>query len=198
MGRFKRMQPRRTGPLLTILLMWALFAAAFVYSPYKRQAGFAYPLVAHAMEIAAGADSVFAYLGDSRHAGQWSGFVDHITPLNADSVADGAPGSRRRCFCKRDETGRRWDETVLEAVPGKLRRFAIHDLVGFSAASDHLATDQMYETLPGGNCRLTFTFYFTVAHPSWQENFEMYLAAYAIRNIFARDMRNLKRILAGA
>ena len=190
-----KLQPRRTAPLVTILLLWGLLAAAFVFSPYKRQAGFAYPVLIQSIDIAAGADSAFAYLGDSRHAGQWYKFVDHVSLLNADSVPDGATGSRRRCFCKRDESGRRWDETVLESVPGRLRRFALHDMVGFSAASRHLATDQIYTSLPGGRCRLTFTLYFTSAKPDWKESFTLYFAAYAVKNIFVRNLGEIKRIL---
>jgi uncharacterized protein YndB with AHSA1/START domain len=146
------------------------------------------------VDIAVPPDSVFRFLGVSDNARKWSVFVDHITPLNADSVPDGTPGSRRRCFCKPDETGRRWDETITEVVPGKKRQLTIYNLVNFTAASQSLATEQLYRPLEGGGCRLTFTVFFKDAEPSWKETLEMYLAAYTIKSIFARNMDNIKRI----
>ncbi|MDB5105532.1 MAG: hypothetical protein JWP91_3221 [Fibrobacteres bacterium] len=180
--------------LLTAGALAAVAAAMIAFSPYKRQPGFGYRVMLHTVDIAAPADAVFRFLGNSGNAGKWSVFVDHITPLNADSIRDGLPGSRRRCFCKRDETGRRWDETITEVVPGRKRRLALYDFVGFTAASDSLATEQIYESTEGGGCRLTFTVFFTKAEPAWTETLEMYLAAYTIKSIFARNMANIKRL----
>ncbi len=187
--------PRRRGPVIAILLLWMLLAAVLLLSPYRHSSGFPVKLLACSVEIAAPPDSVFRFLGNSGNARRWSVFVDHIAPLNADSVPDGSPGSRRRCFCKRDETGRRWDESILEVDPGKRRRLSIYNLVGFAAASDHLATDQIYASLPGGKCKLTFTVFFNQAQSTWREDFEMYFAAYPIKNIFARNLANIKRLV---
>lgn len=176
------------------LAVLAFAIGLIIYSPYQRHPGFDYRLMLHTVDIAAPPDSVFRYLGNPANAESWSVFVDHITPLNADSIPDGNPGSRRRNFCRKDETGKRWDETITEVIPGKKRRLAMHDFVGFSASSDSLATEQLYEPLPDGGCRLTFTLFLT-GRPKWGESLQMFFAAYSIKNIFSRDLANIKRII---
>jgi uncharacterized protein YndB with AHSA1/START domain len=187
-----------TASRVSVLIAGGLagLAAFLIYnSPFKIQPGFDQKVMLHTVDIAASPDSVFRYLGNSDNAKRWSVFVHHITPLNADSVPDGAPGSRRRCFCKPDESGKRWDETITEVIPGKKRRLTLYNMVGFAAASNSMATEQIYEPLEGGKCRLTFTVFFTEEKPSWKETMEMYFAAYSIKSIFARNMDNIKRLV---
>lgn len=85
----------------------------------------------HSVEINAPAEKVYNYLGNSAHAGEWSVFVDHITPLNTDSVADGSAGSRRRCFTTAAETGATWDETITQNIPNKKREIIIYNMINF-------------------------------------------------------------------
>jgi uncharacterized protein YndB with AHSA1/START domain len=163
-------------------------------SPYGRHAGFTFPLMKATVEINADPDSVFRYLGNSGNARRWSVFVDHINTLNPDSVPDGQVGSWRRAFCNADETGRRWDELISEVVPGKKRQLELSNYHDFPVTAEHMATDQIYEPLDGGRCRLTFTVFFK-GDPSFRDTFLMYLASYRIKAIFDANMNNIKRIV---
>ena len=157
-------------------------------------------MLSQSVEIAAAADSVFRFLGDTGSAMRWSVFVDEIRPLNADSVAPWAAGSRFRCFVRKNGKERRWDETVLEAVPGRKRRLVLYGFAGFSAAPDSLTLEQIYAPMEDadgrevGASRLTFNLYFTRG-PGWKEALQMFFAAYPIKGIFSRDLANVKRIL---
>ncbi len=182
--------------LLAIVAVSVLgLAAAIALSPYGKKEGFAYPLMKTSVEINATPDSVFRFLGNSDNARRWSVFVNHIKPLNADSIKDGQPGARRRCFCKGDESGRRWDETITEMVPGKKRQLICYAFVDFPVSAQGLATEQLYQDLGNGKMRLTFTFFFKDRKPSLIESFCMYLSAYRVNDIFVRNMNNVKRLV---
>ncbi|GAC1478947.1 MAG: hypothetical protein NVS1B4_23070 [Gemmatimonadaceae bacterium] len=143
--------------------------------------------------IDAPCDSVFDYLGNSRHASEWSVFVSHITPLNPDVAADGTVGSVRRSFRRTDETGMTWDEYFTHVQAGRERRLRIFNVRGAPLRSaTPIATQQLYEPLPAG-CRLAFTLFFD-GQPSISDDLKMRVAAYEIGRIFRRNIANIKRL----
>lgn len=176
-------------------LMIAALLVAVWFSPYGKQKGFDYKLVEHTVTIGVSADSVFRFLGNSDNAARWSVFVDHISTLNANEVPDGRPGSVRRCFCRADETGQRWDERILEVEPLKRRRLITYNLVDFPLEASHVASEQRYEKLGTNRCRLTFTMFFLNHDPDLLTELKMYLGAYEAKDIFEKNMGNIKRIL---
>lgn len=163
-------------------------------SPYGRKNAFRYRLIRQSTEINTSVDKVFSFVGNSKNASRWSVFVHHINTLNAGSVPDGLPGSRRRCFCNADEKGRQWDELITEVAPGKKRQLHIYNLKDFPATVNNLFTEQIYEKLTDEKCRLTFTVFFKDAEPGTMEEIKMYLAAYKIKSIIKQNMINIKRI----
>jgi len=183
--------------LTSILLLIIILAIIIFTSPYGRQEGFNYKLVKHTVHINAPADSVFRYLGNSGNAVNWSVFVDHISSLNSDSLVDGQPGSRRRCFCKKDESGIRWDETITEVDPGKKRQLTCYDFYGFSMTVDGIATEQKYESSPDGSSDLTFTFFIKDRKPNILESLKLYIGSYKLHSIFKRNLENIKAICEG-
>lgn len=183
---------RTTGWLAGVfILMTLLLLAGVLFSPYGQQPGYSYKLVGHTVVIDAPLEVVFNYLGNSSHASDWSVYVHHITPLNADRLPDGSIGSRRRCFRQADETGIRWDELITEVLPNQKRQLTLNHLVGFPMSAKNLATEQIYRPLPNGKCQLTFTVFFT-REPSWFDAFKMYLAAYVIKDLFKKNMVNIR------
>jgi hypothetical protein len=188
---------KRTGKILKWLLAILLVAAigGIVFSPYGKKDGFEYRLIKTTIEIDAPADSVFRWLGNSGNAKQWSVFVDHISPLNSDSFPDGVVNSRRRCYCKPDETGIVWDELITQVQPGKLRELTIYNMHGFPMKAEDLATQQIYESADGGkHCRLTFTLFYLHHDPSLFESFKTYIAAYKVSSIYKENLSNIKRL----
>jgi len=183
---------------ISILLLLIIGIASIVYfSPYTNYPGFEGKVVKYTVEIDASVDSVYSFLGNSKNASKWSVFVDHITPINADSFADGKQGSRRRCFCKADETGTQWDELISIDEPGLRRQLTIYNLKGFPMTADNLATEQIYEGINYTGCKLTFIVFFKDVKPSWIDQFKLHLAAYKITPIFKGNMNNIKSILEG-
>ena len=180
---------------LSVVIAALALAAMIHFSPYGRHEGFPYRLMEHSVDIGVPADSAFRFLGNSDQARRWSVFVHHITPLNADSVPDGALGSRRRCFCRADESGRRWDETIVVVEPGVKRQLTLYGFHGFPVTARNLATEQLYKSLGPNRCRLTFTVFFMDSRPSAWEAMNMYLASYRIKKIFRGNMDNIKRLL---
>jgi hypothetical protein len=190
----------------------ALAAGLIVKSPYQRHPGTGHRMLSQGVDIAAPADSVFRFLGGTANAERGSVFLDGIEPLNADSVEPWAAGSRFRCFVrdggkvgKAGEDGkggnaRRWDETVLEALPGRRRSLVLYGFAGFSAAPDSLTLEQVFTPLKDadgrevGASRLDFHLSFT-HEPGWKETLQMFFAAYSIKGIFSRDLAEMKRIL---
>src|SRR5437773_1977483 len=132
--------------IFVIFTLLFLLGVMIVLSPYGKSDGFNYRLVKRTVDIHASPDSVFKFLSNSGNATQWSVFVDHIATLNPDSIKDGQPGSRRRCFCEKDDSGKRWDETITEVVPGVKRQLTCYDYKGFPLTVGNIATEQLYET----------------------------------------------------
>jgi uncharacterized protein YndB with AHSA1/START domain len=188
----KHLAKRTQIALYIIGIIAALFIAMLVFSPYQRYNNFSYRLVKTSIDINAPVSVVFYYLGNSKNASQWSTYVNHIHTLNEDSVRDGMPGSRRRCFVDADEKGAQWDETITEVVPLKKRQLTIYNLKGFPIEAEHLATEQIYETLGNNKCRLTFTVFFKDAEPTFAEYVKMKFAAYIIKSVFLKNLINIK------
>ena len=129
-------------------------AAARVPEPFQ---------YAHAVEIAAPLEAVWAYAGDSGRAGEWSVYFDHISPLPESPVPDGRVGALRRCYRRADETGVTWDEEVVALVSGAYREIRTYALRGFrpalqvGAAFTEYRVGQHYEALGPDRTRLTFS-----------------------------------------
>jgi uncharacterized protein YndB with AHSA1/START domain len=178
----------------------ALAVGLIMNSPYKLQPGSDRRMLSISTDIAAAADSVYRFLGDTANAERWSVFIDEIAPLNADSVQPWAAGSRLRCFVRNDGKERRWDETVREAVPGRKRLLVLYGFEGFSAAPDSLTLEQIFAPMEDAEgrevaaSRLTFNLYFTRG-PGWRETLQMFFAAYSVKGIFSRDLAHVKRLL---
>lgn len=186
---------RRIAIWFFILLIPFAVALIVIFSPFGNHDGFNYKLVKHTVHINAPVETVFKFLGNSANASRWSVFVDHISPLNADTVTDGKVGSKRRCFCHPDEKGTQWDELITEVVPGKKRQLTIYNMQGFSMSEEGLATEQLYES-PGPNTtRLTFTVFYKDKKPGLIGLLKTYLAAYRIKSIFRENMDNIKRLV---
>jgi hypothetical protein len=112
--------------------------------------------------IEAPVEAVWAYVGDSGRAGEWSVYFHHIAPLAASPAPDGAVGALRRCFRRADETGARWDEEVVALDPLRFRAIRTFALRGFRRRVQWLApgaafrVEQHYEPLGPEQTRLTF------------------------------------------
>ena len=164
-----------------------------IFSPYGTREGFPYKVIYHSVRIEAPVDSVFKFLGNSKNASQWSVYVDHIVPLNDHQFKDGTPGSRRRCYG--NGSGTRWDELITDVVPNRKRQLLIYNMKDFPMTASGLATEQLYQSLPNNKTILTFTVFFKDRNPSISDAFKTYLAAYKIKNIFAKNMENIRRII---
>ncbi len=173
----------------SFLVIILLLGIAIWKSPFRDG------VIAHTVEVEAPLPEVYDFLSNSDNAKRWSVFVNHITTLNGDSVPDGQVGSRRRCFCKADETGTQWDELISEIEPYKRRQLLIYNLKDFSMTADNLATNQFYEPISDNKCKLTFTVFFNGNQPGMWNWFKTKLAAYKILDIFERNMDNIKRIV---
>ncbi len=177
-----------------LLLLIIFFTLIIVLSPYGTHKGFSYKLVKYSIVINTPVDSVFTFLGNSRNAARWSVFVDHITPLNADKIIDGKPGSIRRCFCQSNEKGMQWDEIVTEVMPNKKRQLFIYNLKNFPVTANNIATEQLYDSVNSNTCKLTFTVFFQNTKPTVIEKIKMYVVAYKIENILKRNLKNIKKL----
>lgn len=164
-------------------------------SPFGNHEGFNYKLVKHTVDINAPAEKVFSFLGKSANASRWSVFVDHISPLNADSITDGKVGSTRRCFCRPDETGTKWDELITEVIPNHKRQLTIYNMQDFTMSEEGLATEQLYESPDPGKTRLTFTVFYKDRKPGWLALLKTYIAGYRIKSIFRQNMNNIKKLV---
>lgn len=174
-------------------LLAAICTAVISFSPYGCQKGFAYPLILQTIVIDAEPETVFQYLGDSRHASDWSVFVDHISPINSATVQDGEIGSERRCFGSPDETGIIWDERITQVETALYRQLEIYNLKGLQLKADHLLTDQIYRRTNGLQTSLSLTLHYGDHDPSLWVQLKTYVAAYTISFIFADNLINIKK-----
>lgn len=170
-----------------------VIVAAYVCSPYQASEKYPYKVVEHTVTVNVPIDSLFRMLGNSGFARQWSVFVHHITPLNPSEVADGKPGSKRRCFTTEDETGITWDEDILIVESGKRRQLSIYNLKGFKSESNDLRTEQLYEIVDSNSCKLTFVFFRDETQEmEWWKQALIYYEAYNMKSVFEENMENIK------
>lgn len=178
-----------TAGFLTVIVMTVI-----LMSPYGTKPGSDYKLIRTEITIDAPTEVVFEYLGNSANASRWSTFVDHIIPTNPEQFRDGEPGSTRRCFCKPDRTGMRWDELITEVVPNRKRQLTIYNLKEFPMTADGLATEQIYQPLGPETTRLAFTLFFKDHLPTLFEKVKMYIAAYRVASIYKSNLGNIKQL----
>lgn len=184
---------------LTKILGWIVLLAIVgiilmvVFSPYKKQDNNTYKTVAYTIQIDVPVDSVFNYLGNSKNATNWSSFVDHITPLNADQHPDGTVGAIRRCFKEPNEEGIIWDEEIIVVEKNARRKLTVYDLQGFSMTAKNLVTEQLYKKVNDHSMTLTFSLFFEDG-PSFMDGLKMNFASYQIASIFEANLQNVKRI----
>jgi len=159
---------------------------------------------AHAVEIAAPVEAVWAYVGDSGRADEWSVYFDHISPLPESPVPDGRVGALRRCFRRADETGVWWDEEVVALRPQTHREIRTYALRGFRWPLQVLAgrvtyrVGQDYEALGPERTRLTFSTELRspdVAPARWL--FGRLLAGEVVR-IFRLNLENIRAAVEAA
>jgi hypothetical protein len=177
-----------------LFILGLILGIAIYFSPYKKQKSEAKNTVAIVTQIKAPIDSVFAYLGNSSNADDWSSFVDHISVLNPAEVPDGSVGSFRRCFEKADESGMTWDEEIVSVVPSKNRKLTIFNMQHFSIQAEGLATEQRYKKLSNNKTELTFVLYFDQNPVDFLDQIKMHLASYKIASIFEQNLANIKKI----
>ncbi len=181
-----RSHPARVLAISPLMLV----AVLLIWSPYR---GTPTRMIQESVEIQRACNRVWKYLGHSAHAGDWSVFVSHITPLNTPRVRDGTLGSIRRSFQKSDETGMRWDEYFEEVTPSR-RRLRIYNMVGAPLlGTTPILSDQIYEPLGQDRCRLTFTLFFG-EEPSLGDALKMRLASYPVARIFRANIENIRRL----
>lgn len=87
-------------------------------------------------------EAVWAYVGDSDNAKEWSVYFSHIKPI---SGPDGQVGGVRRCFRRSDETKNRWDEKTLELKPMTYRKIHTYALHGFPDESFNSAEFHVHQ-----------------------------------------------------
>ncbi len=191
--KYKSLIFKMLAAIGAILLLLLFLMIAF--SPYGRKEGFVQKLVFEKIVIEADAEAVFRYLGNSENAEDWSVFVDHIKPLNAQKFADGQVGSVRRCFTEKDETGEIWDEEILLLKTNELRLLSCYHFQNFSLSTDQLRTEQRCHSMGNGATQLTFTLFFPSDDTSLLDAMKMYFAAYYISSIFKGNLLNIKRLV---
>ena len=182
----------KRGLLVVLVSIFLLLVVMIAFSPYGSQAGFSYKTIVEEVTINASPSAVYAYLGKSANAANWSVFVHHIVPLNAHQVPDGKPGSFRRCFQNKDETGIVWDEEIAVADWAKRRQLTIFNMKNFPIMANGLATEQLYDSLGAKKIRLRFTLFFKDVQPNLLDKLKMYAAAWEVQRIYRRNMQNIK------
>lgn len=173
------------------VLIGAGLIVTIVFSPYGNDENLGYKAVSQSVEINAPVEQVFAYMGNSANAEDWSVYVDHISPLNPEEFPDGTVGCKRRCYTQADETGRTWDETILMVEPNVRRRLNIYNLVDFPLSSDFILTEQLYERLSDNTCRLTLTMFLDEGAGIWDQ-LKMYFSGYKSNTVFRQNLDNIK------
>ncbi len=147
--------------------------------------------IRESVTIAAPVEEVWNYLGDSGNAREWSVFFHHISPLD---TLDGKLGAQRRCFRMPDESGIRWDETVIALEPYRERRIHVYNLAGFRlprANRSEFETRQLYERAADGTTILTFTA--SLREPQDLVTRVLYLLTqHETRRIFRLNLANIK------
>jgi hypothetical protein len=181
------------------LLLFPIFLVFFIisivmFSPYKREKSFSYKLIKESILINNSTKAVYNYLGNSNNAKIWSVYVDHISPINKDIVADGHLGSIRRCFINRDEKDGSWDEEILLIDKNKVRRLSCFNFQDLIFNPGLLNTEQIYED-KNGDCLLTFTLFSPKKKLSLWEELKIHMGSYRTAYIFRKNLNNIKKDL---
>lgn len=184
------------GLIILGILLIAVFLMV-LFSPYGNKEGRDGKLVESTILINAPVEQIFAYLGNSDNASEWSVFVDHISPLNSYEVADGNPGSIRPCFVKKDEKGKSWDEEVLVVDLNKQRLLSYYNYRNFVLTAGVINTEQLYEETKEGHCLLSLTLFFPQEKTNLLKHLKMYYAAYQVSYFFEENLKNIKQFNEG-
>lgn len=184
----------KTG-LYTLLILIFGIIGTVIFSPYSKKDGNAIRTVEKTVLIHAPTPFVFRYLGNSENAGDWSTYIDHITPLNTTEVTDGEIGSIRRCYKNADETGIVWDEKILTVIPNKKRVLSVYNRQGFALDSKDMETAQLYEALDSKTTSLTFSLYFKDGKAGWWDQLKMHFASYKISAVFEANLEQIKQLV---
>ncbi len=179
---------------ISAVSIFMIVSGMIVFSPYGQKNDHKYKLIKESVIINASVEKVFQYLGNSNNASDWSVFVDHISTINSEKINDGKLGSIRRCFVHEDESGETWDEETLIVEQNKRRRLNCYNFRNFSLKANNLLTEQIYQPLESGKCKLTFTLFFNPEKASYIDIFKMYYAAFTIADAFQQNLRNIKKI----
>ena len=177
--------------LFPVLLVFFIISIV-MFSPYRREKAFSYKLIKESILINASVQTVYNYLGNSNNAKIWSVYVDHISPINKDIVADGHLGSIRRCFINSNEKDGSWDEEILFIEKNKLRRLSCFNFQDLFFDPGILNTEQIYED-KSGDCLLTFTLFSPKNELSLWEEFKIHMGSYRTAYIFRKNLNNIKK-----
>jgi len=178
-----------------ITLFLLLIALMVVFSPYGKGGLYENRFLHSSIKINATKKNAYEVMGNSNNARKWSVFVHHINTLNSDEITDGSVGSLRRCYQNENELGLKWDEQIIINEINKRRRLSIFNMVGFEMSAENLLTDQVYEDIDGG-CKLTFTLFFdSTKEISLIDELKMYFAAYTAKDIFDKNLVNIKCLI---
>jgi hypothetical protein len=169
-------------------------ALAIGFSPFSKNYDNGEWEMEVSIAIDANTDSVYTYLSNSSNAGTWSSYVDHITPLNSDSILDGEVGSIRRCFKNENEEGIVWDEKILRVQnsPTFYRELSVYNLHNFPLQTDNLVTRQIYQKMNTNKTQLTFGLYKTVDYINITDVLKMKLSGHYISYLFNKNLANIK------
>ncbi len=179
---------------ITLLIVVSLFFL-IMFSSFRNNQEVGYKCIALSIEIKQPVEKVFAYLGNSKNASNWSIYVDHITALNTDKIPDGAIGSTRRCFKEKNEQGIIWDEDIVEVIPNKKRRLSIYNAKGFPIMTEGILTEQIYMSLNDSTTHLTFTVFNKNPNLDFISTLKTHIASYSISDIFVKNLKNIKKCL---
>ena len=187
--------PNFKSPLLfTPFLFASLIFAIIAFSPYKKDKFLSYKLINESILINTSCEVAYKYLGNSHNTKDWSVYVDHISPINEDKVADGHHGSIRRCFKNNNEKDGTWDEEILFIEKNKLRRLSCFNFRDLIISPGFLHAEQIYED-KNGDCLLKFTLFSPKNEYSLWKEFKIYLASYPTAYIFRKNLKNIKKHL---
>jgi hypothetical protein len=173
------------------------FVVLFFTAPFRKSKLDGKMSVEYTTAIEVPVSKAFSYLGHSNSAADWSVFVHHITTLNTREFADGTIGCKRRCFCNADESGRKWDETILYVRKDSLRTISIEKLVDFPMEATNLQTQQVYRRITDSTCELTLRLYYVNNEFGWWDGLKTRAGSFTIESVFRKNLENIKEVLEG-
>lgn len=173
-------------------LILLILVVVFVWlSPYHFHGNSQLKIV-ETIEIKTNGEKLYAYLGRSANAVEWSSYVSHIEPLNEGEYRDGEVGSTRRCY-KKDNENVQWDEKIEIANASSYRQLSIYNLKDFPLSAEGLVTEQVYQK-SGEMIELSLTLYLDPEKSSWMDHLKMYIASFTISSIFEANLENIKKL----